>query len=68
MDDSPARLEAPSRAEAPTSGPPDHRGRSPAVDERMSTWLLLGGLIVMVIIVGMSLEILENRRIDREAH
>jgi hypothetical protein len=34
----------------------------------MSTWLLLGGLIVMVIIVGMSLEILENRRIDREAH
>jgi hypothetical protein len=34
----------------------------------MSTWLLLGGLIVAVIIVGMALEMWENRRIDREAH
>lgn len=34
----------------------------------MSTWLLLGGLIVVVIIVGISLELWENRRIDREAH
>jgi hypothetical protein len=34
----------------------------------MSTWLLLGGMIVVVIFVGMSLELWENRRIDREAH
>jgi hypothetical protein len=34
----------------------------------MSTWLLLGGLIVVVIIVGTALELWENRRIDREAH
>jgi hypothetical protein len=34
----------------------------------MSTWLLLGGLIVVVIFVATALEIWENRRIDREAH
>jgi hypothetical protein len=34
----------------------------------MSIWLLLGGLIVVVIILGMSLEIWENHRIDREAY
>ena len=34
----------------------------------MNTWLLLGGVIVVLIIVGMALEIWENRRIDREAH
>jgi hypothetical protein len=34
----------------------------------MSTWLLVGGLIVVVIITGMALETWENRRIDREAH
>jgi hypothetical protein len=34
----------------------------------MSTWLLLGGVIVAPIIVGMALEMWENRRIDREAH
>jgi hypothetical protein len=34
----------------------------------MSTWLLLGALIVVVIIVGKALEIWENRKIDREAH
>jgi hypothetical protein len=34
----------------------------------MSTWLLLGGLIVVAIIMGMALEMWENRRIDREAH
>jgi hypothetical protein len=35
---------------------------------RMSTLLLLGGMIVVVIIVGTALELWENRRIDREAH
>jgi hypothetical protein len=34
----------------------------------MSTWLLFGGVIVVVIIMGMALEIWENRRLDREAH
>jgi hypothetical protein len=34
----------------------------------MSTWLLLGGLIVVVIVMGTALEKWENRRIDREAH
>jgi hypothetical protein len=33
----------------------------------MSTWLLLGGLIAVVIIVGKALEIWEDRKIDREA-
>lgn len=33
----------------------------------MSTWLVLGGVIVVVIIMGMALEMRENRRIDREA-
>ena len=56
------------RSRSPTSDPPGHRRGSPAVDGRMSTWLLLGGLIVVVIIVGTALELWENRRIDREAH
>jgi len=34
----------------------------------MSTWLVLGGLIVVVIIVGKALAIWEDRKIDREAH
>jgi hypothetical protein len=34
----------------------------------MSNWLLLGGVIVLVIIVGIALEVWENRTIDREAH
>ena len=33
----------------------------------MSTWVLLGGLIVVVIIVGKALAIWEDRKIDREA-
>jgi hypothetical protein len=34
----------------------------------MTTWLLLGGLIVVVIIVGKWLAIWEDRKIHREAH
>jgi hypothetical protein len=33
----------------------------------MNTWLLLGALIVMVIIVGKALAIWEDRKINREA-
>jgi hypothetical protein len=33
----------------------------------MNTWLLLGALIVLVIIVGKALAIWEDRKIDREA-
>jgi hypothetical protein len=33
----------------------------------MNTWLLLGALIVVVIIVGKALAIWEDRKIDREA-
>jgi hypothetical protein len=34
----------------------------------MNTWLLLGALIVVVIIVGKALAIWEDRKIEREAH
>jgi hypothetical protein len=34
----------------------------------MNTWLLLGALIVVVIVMGKALAIWENRKIEREAH